>query len=113
MDLAQSFSVNTVCKVNWYRGFDPSINMNKIHLSVSLDLSLSLSIYLSILFFLALFYFIHISQVEQLVKEEVTLMSRLQHPNTVRMYGAIQVCRRYLNVYSQPIQPAFEKRGCI
>ena len=36
MDLAQCFSVNTVCKVNWYRGFDPSLNMNKVHLSVSL-----------------------------------------------------------------------------
>ena len=24
--LAQSFSVNTVYKVNWYRGFDPSLN---------------------------------------------------------------------------------------
>ena len=40
VDLAQCFSVNTVCKVNWYRGFDPSLNMNKIHLSVSLSLSL-------------------------------------------------------------------------
>ena len=25
-DLAQSLSVNTVCKVNWYRGFDPILN---------------------------------------------------------------------------------------
>ena len=57
MDLAQSFSVNTVCKVNWYRGFDPSINMNKIHLSVSLDLSLSLSLFIY-LFFSCLLYFI-------------------------------------------------------
>ena len=34
-DLAQSFSVNTVYKMNWYRGFDPSLMFKyKIHLSV-------------------------------------------------------------------------------
>ena len=54
MDLVQSFSVNTACKVNWYRGCDPSLNfeslqfgasgwiqaqiLNKIHLFLSRDL---------------------------------------------------------------------------
>ena len=39
MDIAQCLSFNTVCEVTRYRGFDPSLNMNKIHLSVSLSLS--------------------------------------------------------------------------
>jgi hypothetical protein len=34
-----------------------------------------------------LFYF----KVEQLIREEVLLLSKLQHPQIVRMYGAIQV----------------------
>ena len=43
VDLAQCLSFNTVCKVNRYRGLVPSLNMNEIHLSVSLSVCLSLS----------------------------------------------------------------------
>ena len=42
VDLAQRLSFNTVCEVTRYRGFDPSLTMNKIHLSVSLPPPLSL-----------------------------------------------------------------------
>ena len=39
-------------------------------------------------------------KVEQLVKEEVALMARLQHPHTVRMYGAIQE-GQHINVFEE------------
>ena len=37
VDLAQCLSFNTVCEVTRYRGFNPSLIINKIHLSVSLS----------------------------------------------------------------------------
>ena len=43
--IAQCLSFNTVCEVTRYRGFDSSLTMNKIHLSVSLSLSIYIYIY--------------------------------------------------------------------
>ena len=51
VDLAHCFSFNTVCKVARYRGFDPSLNMNKIHLSVYLSFYLYLSLNFSLFLF--------------------------------------------------------------
>ena len=48
LDLAQCFSFNTVCKVTRYRGFDPSLNMNKIHLFLSFTNYLSLALCFSL-----------------------------------------------------------------